>query len=71
MQRVIRGERVIQIIDVTEHELYLFAPFAKAALEAGLRTLIWVAPVREGAPAGAFAIARREAARSPISKSPC
>jgi GAF domain-containing protein len=36
-------------------------PLSKAAVERGkIRTLIWVALVKEGAPVGAFAIARRE-----------
>jgi adenylate cyclase len=60
LQRVIRGERVIQIRDVTEHDVYRSAgPIAKAAIATGVRTLIWVALVRDGAPVGAFTIARR------------
>ena len=61
LQRVIRGERVIHVPDAAELELYRSGyPLAKAAIAAGVRTLVWVALVREGAPVGAFAIARRE-----------
>src|SRR5438132_6190616 len=56
LQRVRRGERVIHYLDMQDSGL----PFAKEALAADVRTLIWVALVREGIPLGAFAIARRE-----------
>src|SRR5262245_23729314 len=56
LQRVMRGERVIHYLDTQESGL----PFEKAALEADVRTLLWVALVREATPLGAFAIARRE-----------
>jgi len=57
LQRLMRGERVIHYLDCTkESEL----PFVEAALAADVRTLLWVALVRDGAPLGAFAIARRE-----------
>ena len=61
LQRVMQGERVIHFLDTTEHELYRSGhPLGKAAVAAGVRTLVWVALVREGAPVGAFAIGRRE-----------
>jgi two-component system, NtrC family, sensor kinase len=61
LQQVIRGERVIHVPDAAELELYRSGdPLAKAAIAAGVRTLVWVALVKEGAPVGAFAIARRE-----------
>jgi GAF domain-containing protein len=61
LQRVMQGERVIHFLDMTEHELYRSGhPLGKAAVAAGVRTLVWVALVREGAPVGAFAIGRRE-----------
>src|SRR5262249_40153423 len=56
LQRVMRGERLIHYLDTKDSQL----PFAEAAVAADVRTLIWVALVREGAPLGAFAIARRE-----------
>ena len=56
LQRVMRGERVIHYLDTKETEL----PFVEAAVAADVRTLLWVALVREGTPLGAFAIARRE-----------
>jgi GAF domain-containing protein len=44
-----------------EHELYRSGdPVAKAAVAAGVRTVVWVALVRESTPVGAFAIGRRE-----------
>jgi class 3 adenylate cyclase len=61
LQRVTRGERLIHF-DTTEHELYRSGdPLAKAAVEAGVRTLIWVALVKDDVPVGAFALGRREA----------
>jgi GAF domain-containing protein len=56
LQRVMRGERVIHYLDTQGSGL----PFVEAAMAADVRTLIWVALVREGTPLGAFAIARRE-----------
>jgi hypothetical protein len=59
LQRVMQGERVFHFLDMTEHELYRSGhPLGRAAV-AGVRTLVWVALVREGAPVGAFAIGRR------------
>jgi two-component system NtrC family sensor kinase len=61
LQRVMQGERVFHFLDMTEHELYRSGhPLGRAAVAAGVRTLVWVALVREGAPVGAFAIGRRE-----------
>jgi GAF domain-containing protein/HPt (histidine-containing phosphotransfer) domain-containing protein/ActR/RegA family two-component response regulator len=56
LQRVRRGERVIQYLDMQDSGL----PFAKEAMAADVRTLIWVALVREGIPMGAFAMTRSE-----------
>jgi adenylate cyclase len=56
LQRVRRGERVIHYLDMQDSGL----PFAKEAVAADVRTLVWVALVREGIALGAFAIARRE-----------
>jgi two-component system, NtrC family, sensor kinase len=57
LQQVIRGERVIQFLDTTEHELYRSGDPLSAAT-AGMRTLTWIALVREGAAIGAFVIGR-------------
>src|SRR5215471_19565965 len=56
LQRVMRGERVIHYLDTKGSGL----PFVEEAVAADVRTLLWVALVREGTPLGAFAIARRE-----------
>jgi GAF domain-containing protein len=57
LQQVARGERVIQFLDTTDHELFrLGDPISAAA--AGIRTLIWVALVKDGAAVGAFVIGR-------------
>ncbi len=59
LQRVMQGERLIHFPDMT---LYRSGnPLATAAVAAGVRALVWVALVREGAAVGAFAIGRREA----------
>jgi GAF domain-containing protein len=60
LQRVMRGEHLFQF-NVPESELYRTGdPLAKAAFVAGVRTLIWVALIREGVAVGAFAIGRSE-----------
>jgi GAF domain-containing protein len=60
LQRVTHGEHLLQF-NVLEHELYRSGdPLAKAAFGAGVRTLLWVALVREGVAIGAFAIGRSE-----------
>ena len=56
LQRVMRGERVIHYLDTKGSGL----PFVEEAVATDVRTLLWVALVREGIPLGAFAIARRE-----------
>jgi len=56
LQRVMRGERVIHYLDTKDSGL----PFVEEAVAADVRTLLWVALVREGTPLGAFAIARSE-----------
>jgi two-component system, NtrC family, sensor kinase len=57
LQQIMRGERVIQFLDTTEHELYRSGD-PVSAVAAGIRTLIWVALVKDGAPVGAFVIGR-------------
>ena len=56
LQRIMRGERIVHYLDTKESGL----PFEEAAVAADVRTLIWIALVREGTPLGAIAIARRE-----------
>ena len=65
MSRLLRGERVVQILDISASELYRTRdPTAVAAVELGhVRTLMFVALMRESAPAGAFIVARREVRR--------
>jgi PAS domain S-box-containing protein len=62
LRLIMRGERLVQIADVIETELYRAGdPTARAAVElGGVRALIWVALVKDGAAVGAFAITRRE-----------
>jgi GAF domain-containing protein len=62
MSRLMRGERVVQILDIAASDLYLTGdPAAVAAVELGrVRTLIFVALLKDDAPFGAFIIARRE-----------
>src|SRR5271167_3179693 len=57
LQRGMRGERLIQFFDTTEHELYRSGDPLSAAY-AGMRTLIWVALVKDDAAVGAFVIGR-------------
>jgi GAF domain-containing protein len=61
LQQIIGGERLIEFPDTAESEFYRSSePLAKAAVEAGVRSLIWVALVKEGVAIGAFAIGRSE-----------
>jgi GAF domain-containing protein len=62
MSRLMRGERVVQILDMSTSELYRTRDQAAvAAVELGrVRTVMFVALVRDTAPLGAFIIARRE-----------
>jgi GAF domain-containing protein len=62
MSRLMRGERVVQILDIAASDLYLTGdPAAVAAVELGrVRTLMFVALLKDEAPFGAFIIARRE-----------
>jgi GAF domain-containing protein len=59
---IIRGERLIHIVDIAEDEFYRTEnPVARANVDLGrVRSLVWVALVKDEAPVGAFAIARRE-----------
>jgi len=57
-----RGEHLIQIPDLAEHELYRSDDaLGRPAVESGMRSLIWVALVKDGAAQGAFVIGRTEA----------
>jgi class 3 adenylate cyclase len=62
--RVMRGEHLIQIPDITEHELYrsndAIGQAAHAAVESGMRSFIWVALVKDGVAVGAFVIGRTQ-----------
>jgi GAF domain-containing protein len=62
MGRILRGERVIEIRDLAEDEGYRAGdPVPRAAVEmGGLRSMIFVALVREETLLGGFAIARPE-----------
>src|SRR5262249_36833181 len=62
MSRLMRGERVVQILDISVSDLYRTRDLtAVAAVELGrVRTLIFVALVKDDAPVGVFIIARRE-----------
>ncbi len=62
MSRLMRGERVVQLLDIAASDLYLTGdPTAVAAVELGrVRTLMFVALLKDDAPFGAFIIARRE-----------
>jgi signal transduction histidine kinase len=58
--QIMQGERVVHTADVAELDRAA-NPLAKEAVESGtVRTLVGVALVKDGAPVGAFAIARRE-----------
>jgi len=60
LRQIMQGERVVHNIDVAELDSAA-NPLAKAAVESGrVRTLVAVALVKDGAPVGAFGIARRE-----------
>jgi GAF domain len=62
MSRLMRGERVVQILDMSSSDLYRTgdpAAVAGVELERG-RTLMFVALVKDNAPVGAFIIARRK-----------
>jgi two-component system, NtrC family, sensor kinase len=62
LQRVSRGEHLIRFLDTAEHELYRSGDqLAKAAVQAGVRTLISVALLKDKTAVGAFALGRREA----------
>ena len=62
MSRLMRGERVVQILDLSVSDLYRTGDAtAVAAVQLGsVRTLMFVALVKDDAPVGAFIIARRE-----------
>ena len=62
MSRLMRGERVVQLLDLAASDLYLTGdPTAVAGVELGrVRTLMFVALLKDDAPFGAFIIARRE-----------
>jgi GAF domain-containing protein/nitrogen-specific signal transduction histidine kinase len=58
LQRVVQGERLIEFPDTVEEFTRSGDPHAKGAVEAGVRSAIWVAIVKEGVTVGAFAIGR-------------
>src|SRR6516225_1606060 len=62
MSRLMRGERVVQILDLSVSDLYRTGDAtAVAGVQLGsVRTLMFVALVKDDAPVGAFIIARRE-----------
>jgi len=62
MSRLMRGERVVQIFDLPASDLYQRGDAtALAAVQlARVRTVMFVALVKDDAPVGAFIIARRE-----------
>jgi GAF domain-containing protein len=62
MSRLMRGEHVVQILDMSASDLYRTkdpAAVAGVELERG-RTLMFVALVKDNVPSGAFIVARRE-----------
>jgi two-component system, NtrC family, sensor kinase len=58
LQRVVQGEWLIEFPDTVEEFSRSGDPHAKGAVEAGVRSAIWVAIVKEGVAVGAFAIGR-------------
>jgi GAF domain-containing protein len=62
MSRLMRGERLVQILDIAASDLYRTGdPAAVAAVGLGrVRTLMFVALLKDAVPVGAFIIARRE-----------
>ncbi len=58
LQRVVQGEWLIEFPDTVEEFSRSGNPHAKGAVEAGVRSAIWVAIVKEGVTVGAFAIGR-------------
>jgi GAF domain-containing protein len=60
LRQIMQGERVVHDADVSALDQAAY-PLATAAVASGrVRTLVWVALVKDGAAVGAFAIARRE-----------
>jgi PAS domain S-box-containing protein len=62
LDAILAGERLIHVADLAAHEFYLAGdPGPKAAVEiGGVRTVAFVALVKDAAPLGAFAVSRRE-----------
>ena len=58
LQRVVQGEWLIEFPDTVEEFSRSGDPHARGAVEAGVRSAIWVAIVKEGVTVGAFAIGR-------------
>ena len=58
LQRVVQGEWLIEFPDTVEEFSRSGDPHAKGTVEAGVRSAIWVAIVKEGVTVGAFAIGR-------------
>jgi class 3 adenylate cyclase len=61
-RRLIGGERIVQVLDLAADELYRSGdPLVTSAVElGGVRTIIFVALVKDAAPLGSLTIARRE-----------
>ena len=61
-RRLLQGERVFQIVDLAAEELYHSGnPLTRAAVDvAGIRTVVFVALVKDAANLGGFTISRRE-----------
>src|SRR5262249_20142247 len=61
LQRIKHGDRLIQFPDLIASDVYRAGhPIAKATVEAGIRTVIWVALVRDDGALGAFVVGRPE-----------
>src|SRR5207237_9707946 len=72
MGRIMRGERIVEVLDLIEDEGYRVGDAVpRAAVEiGGFRSMVFVALIRDEKLLGAFAIGRRFA-RFPISRSRC
>src|SRR5689334_20574590 len=61
LQRIKHGDRLIQFPDLIASDFYRDGhPIAKATVEAGIRTVVWVALVKDDGTLGAFVVGRPE-----------
>jgi GAF domain-containing protein/two-component sensor histidine kinase len=61
LQRIKHGDRLIQFPDLIASDFYRAGqPIAKATVEAGIRTVVWVALVKDDRALGAFVVGRPE-----------